>query len=64
MLWQISGVNMYIVMIYSDSTDPWAYGSFRSLKSAKEFKKEYQSTWSERDWYSLEAHIIKLTKGA
>tara|TARA_R100001509_G_C4707733_1_gene162227 strand:+ start:306 stop:473 length:168 start_codon:yes stop_codon:yes gene_type:complete len=55
---------MYIVMIYSDSTDPWAYGSFRSLKSAKRFKKEYQSTWSERDWYSLEAHIIKLNKGA
>ena len=64
MLWQNNGVNMYIVMIYSDSTDPWAYGSFRSIKSAKKFKKEYQSTWSERDWYSLEAHIIKLTKGA
>ena len=54
---------MYIVMIYSDSADPWAFGSFRSIKSAKKFKKEYQSTWSERDWYSLEAHIIKLTKG-
>jgi len=54
---------MYIVMIYSDSTDPWAYGTFKSLKSAKEFKKQYQSSWSERDWYSLDAHIIELSKG-
>jgi len=57
------GLIMYIVMIYSDSTDPWAYGTFRSLKSAKEFKKQYQSSWSDRDWYSLDAHIIELSKG-
>jgi len=56
------GLIMYILMIYSDSTDPWAYGTFRSLKSAKDFKKEYQSTWDNRDWDSLDAHIIKLTK--
>ena len=55
---------MYIVMIYSDSTDPWAYGSFRSEKTAEKFKKEYQATWDERDWYSLEAHVIKLDKGS
>jgi len=57
------GLIMYIVMIYSDSTDPWAYGTFKSLISAKEFKKQYQSSWSERDWYSLDAHIIELSKG-
>ena len=55
---------MYIVMIYSDSTDPWTYGSFRSEKTAEKFKKEYQATWDERDWYSLEAHIIRLDKGS
>ena len=53
---------MYIVMIYSDSCDPWAYGTFKSLKIAQKFEKEYKSKWSERDWYQLQAHIIKLDK--
>lgn len=58
--WQNNGVNMYIVMIYSDSTDPWAYGSFKDLDSATEYKKKYQASWTDRDWDSLEAHIIKV----
>jgi|TARA_R110000824_G_scaffold9193_2_gene41248 hypothetical protein len=53
---------MYIVMIYSDSCDPWAYGTFKSLKTAQKFEKEYKAKWSERDWYQLQAHIIKLDK--
>ena len=53
---------MYIVMIYSDSTDPWAYGSFKNMTSAAEYKKKYQASWTDRDWDSLEAHIIKVEK--
>ena len=53
---------MYIVMIYSDSTDPWAYGSFKDLDSAAEYKKKYQASWTDRDWDSLTAHIIKVEK--
>ena len=55
---------MYTVMIYSDSTDPWAYGPFKSLKAAEKFKKEYQATWDSRNWYELEDHIIMLKKGS
>ena len=54
---------MYIVMIHSDSTDPWAYGSFKNEKTAEKFMKEYQATWTELAWYTLKAQVIKLEKG-
>tara|TARA_Y100000401_G_C8252809_1_gene189089 strand:+ start:559 stop:717 length:159 start_codon:yes stop_codon:yes gene_type:complete len=50
-------------MIYSDSTDPWAYGLFKDEKTAQKFKERYQLTWNSREWYQLSAHIIKIERG-
>ena len=50
----------YIVLLTSNSTDPIVKGPFKDKKSAEGYLNKDQSTWSERDWYIFDSHIIKL----
>ena len=52
---------MYVVVITSDSCDPFINGSiFNNEKKAEEFLKKYQSKWTERDWDTYEGHVLEI----
>ena len=51
---------MYVVVITSNSCDPFTKGLFKNEKSAEKSLKKYQSTWDENDWYKLEGHVLKI----
>ena len=52
---------MYVVVITSNSCDPFINGSiFNNEKKAEEFLKKYQSKWTERDWDTYEGHVLKI----
>jgi len=51
---------MYVIVIISNSCDPFTKGLFKNEKSAEKSLKKYQSTWDENDWYKLEGHVLKI----
>ena len=56
---------MYVVVITSDSCDPFINGSiFKNEKKAEEFLKKYQSKWTERDWDTYEGHVLEINAQA
>ena len=55
---------MYIIIITSNSCDPYQFGKiYKTEKAAEIAVKKYQKSWSDSDWYKLNADIIKLKKG-
>jgi hypothetical protein len=53
-------MEQYILMIYSDNCDPFAYGIFNSEQKAKDHLSKLQKSWSESEWYHHKDHILKL----
>jgi hypothetical protein len=53
-------MEQYILMIYSDNCDPFAYGVFTSEKDAEYHLSKLQESWSESEWYHHKDHILKL----
>ena len=50
----------YIIMIYSDKSDPWAYGTFASKQDAVNILSKLKKSWNDIEWYHYESHIIEL----
>ena len=52
---------MFIIIITSDSCDPYHVGKIYSTeKEAEKGLKEYKKNWDSRDFYHLEGNIIKF----
>jgi hypothetical protein len=52
---------MFIIIITSNSSDPYHVGKIYSTeKEAEKELKEYKKNWCYRDFYHLESNIIKL----
>jgi hypothetical protein len=52
----------FIIIITSDSCDPYNVGSIYSTEDdAEKALAVHQNTWDERDWYQSEGHILRLS---
>ena len=52
---------MYIIIITSNSCDPYQVGKlYETEKQAERGIKLEQKTWSDNDWYKLECNIVKI----
>lgn len=54
---------MYIVIYSNDSSDPLAYGPFKSEKAANSYAKIMRSNFTSYDWnHEATLDIVKLKK--
>lgn len=54
-------MKQFIIIITSDSCDPYNVGSIYSTEEdAEKALTVYQKTWDERDWCNFEGHVITL----
>jgi len=52
---------MYIIIITSNSCDPYNVGKiYETEEQAEKGLKKYQRSWDNRDWYKLEGNIVKI----
>tara|TARA_R110000744_G_scaffold110434_1_gene208329 strand:- start:14611 stop:14781 length:171 start_codon:yes stop_codon:yes gene_type:complete len=52
---------MFIIIITSNSTDPYNVGGvYKTEEQAEKAIVTEKKTWDERDWYELEATVVKL----
>ena len=55
-------MEQYILMIYSDNCDPEAYGVFTLEKEAEYKLSKLKESWSEKEHYHKEGHVLKLNE--
>jgi hypothetical protein len=55
-------LNMFVLVVLHDSTDPWTYGPYKTINQAQKAKKDYQRTWTHRDWDAMTVEICELKK--
>ena len=52
---------MYIIIITSNSCDPYYVGEiYDTGEQAEKGLKKYKRSWDSRDWYKLEGWIVKV----